>query len=261
MEIRLFQVDAFTDVLFHGNPAAVCPLTTWLPDHLLQAIAEENNLSETAFYVPEGNGYRIRWFTPVCEVDLCGHATLATAHVLFRHEGQSGDTITFASRSGILYVHRDSDMLVLDFPVDTLQRAPLPEGLDAALGGMPLETWRGKDDFLLVYGSQHEIASMDPDFGVIGRIPCRGVIVTAPGETVDFVSRFFGPQSGIAEDPVTGSAHTTLVPYWAGRLKKDTFQAVQLSRRTGRLHCRLNRDRVTIGGKAITYLAGSITVP
>jgi predicted PhzF superfamily epimerase YddE/YHI9 len=261
MDIRLYQIDAFTDSLFHGNPAAVCPLDTWLPDEVMQAIAEENNLAETAFYIPEGDHFQIRWFTTVCEVDLCGHATLATAHVLFHHEGFRGDVLTFSSRSGALYVRRQGEMLVLDFPVDTLRPVPLPEGLARGLGDVPAETFRGKDDYLLVYRTQEEIASMKPDFAIIEKIPCRGVIVTAPGATVDFVSRFFGPQSGIPEDPVTGSAHTTLVPYWAERLGKTSFDALQLSRRGGRLHCELQGNRVHIGGKAKKYLIGTITLP
>ena len=261
MDIRLYQIDAFTDSLFHGNPAAVCPLEAWLPDDVMQAIAEENNLAETAFYIREGDHFHLRWFTTVCEVDLCGHATLATAYVLYHHEGFRGDVLTFSSRSGPLYVRRAGDMLVLDFPADTLKPAPLPEGLADALGGMPVETFRGKDDYLLVYRTRREIASMQPDFREIEKVPCRGVIVTAPGDDVDFVSRFFGPQSGIAEDPVTGSAHTTLVPYWAGRLGKTSFDALQLSRRGGRLHCVLQGNRVEIGGKAKKFLVGTITLP
>ena len=261
MSLTMYQIDAFTDTLFHGNPAAVCPLTTWLPDALMQSIAEENNLAETAFYVREGDVYRIRWFTTVCEVDLCGHATLATAHALFHHEGFRGDTIRFISRSGPLSVRREGDLLVLDFPVDTLRTAPLPEGLDRALGGAPVETYRGKDDYLLVYRSQSEISAIDPDFGIIGRVPCRGVIVTAPGDSVDFVSRFFGPQSGVPEDPVTGSAHTTLVPYWAKRLKKSDFDALQLSRRGGRLRCTLSGERVHIAGHAVTFFKGTLSLP
>jgi PhzF family phenazine biosynthesis protein len=261
MDIRLYQIDAFTDSLFHGNPAAVCPLDAWLPDEVMQAIAEENNLAETAFYIREGDHFHLRWFTTVCEVDLCGHATLATAYVLFHHEGFRGDVLTFSSRSGTLCVRREGDILVLDFPVDSLRPVQVPEGLAEALGGAPLETFRGKDDFLLVYGSQREIEMIKPDFRVVEQVPCRGVIVTAPGDRVDFVSRFFGPQSGIAEDPVTGSAHTTLVPYWAGRLGKKSFDALQLSRRGGQLHCELQGNRVHIGGKAKKYLIGTLTLP
>jgi PhzF family phenazine biosynthesis protein len=257
----MYQVDAFTSELFHGNPAAVCPLDTWLPDDVMQAIAEENNLAETAFYIREDGGFHIRWFTTVCEVDLCGHATLATAHVLFHHEGHIGESLTFASRSGPLHVRRSGDLLVLDFPVDTIHPVDLPPGLARALGGVPREVYRGKDDLLVVYEKESDILAIDPDFAVIGKVPCRGVIVTAPGATVDFVSRFFGPQSGIPEDPVTGSAHTTLVPYWAKELKRTTFEAIQLSRRRGILRCELKGNRVEIAGHAVTYLEGTIRVP
>ncbi len=261
MTLPLYQVDAFSDVLFHGNPAAVVPLDAWLPDEVMQAIAEENNLAETAFYVRKNDHYHVRWFTTVCEVDLCGHATLATAHVLFHHEGHIGEQVIFDSRSGPLGVRRDGDRLVLDFPVDVLHPVVLPEGLARALGCAPRETFRGKDDLLLVYGKQADIAAMDPDFSLIARIPCRGVIVTAPGDHVDFVSRFFGPQSGIPEDPVTGSAHTTLVPYWAKVLDKTAFSAQQISKRGGTLQCTLLGDRVAIAGHAVTYLRGTVTVP
>lgn len=261
MNLPLYQVDAFSATLFHGNPAAVVPLQEWLPDDVMQAIAEENNLAETAFYVRENDRYHIRWFTTVCEVDLCGHATLATAHVLFHHEGFIGERVEFASRSGPLRVRRDADRLILDFPVDVIHPVALPEGVARALGCAPREIYRGKDDLLLVYAKQAEIAAMDPDFAVIAKVPCRGVIVTAPGDRVDFVSRFFGPQSGIPEDPVTGSAHTTLVPYWAKALDKTTFTAQQISQRGGTLQCTLLGDRVAIAGHAVTYLQGTITVP
>ncbi len=260
MTLTLYQVDAFTDTQFHGNPAAVCPLTAWLPDELLQAIAEENNLSETAFYVPQGDMFHIRWFTPVCEVDLCGHATLATGHVLFRHEGYTKPVITFTSRSGLLRVRKEGEELVLDFPVDKLNPVSAPAGLAEALGSSPLDVYRGKDDFMAIYGTEEEVASMRPDFTLVEKIPARGVIVTAPGRTMDFVSRFFGPQSGIAEDPVTGSAHTTLVPYWSQRLGKTRLRATQVSKRRGELRCVLNGERVEIGGHACTYLIGTIAL-
>lgn len=260
MTLSIYQVDAFTDVQFHGNPAAVCPLATWLPDDVLQAIAEENNLSETAFYVPQDGTFHIRWFTPVCEVELCGHATLATGHVLFQHEGYAKPTITFSSQSGILRVRKAGDELVLDFPVDTLAPVPAPPGLIQALGVPPLEVFRGKDDFMAVYGQQADVESMRPDFALVEKIPARGVIVTAPGDRVDFVSRFFGPQSGIAEDPVTGSAHTTLMPYWSARLGKDRLRATQVSKRRGELRCALKGDRVEIAGQACTYMVGKITL-
>ena len=261
MNLTIYQVDAFTDTLFHGNPAAVCPLTTWLPDDLLQSIAEENNLSETAFIIPQDDKFQIRWFTPVCEVDLCGHATLATGHVLFRHEGYAKPVITFTSRSGLLNVRRESEELVLDFPVDHLAPVSAPPGLNEAMGRPALSVFRGKDDFLAVYARQEDVEAMRPDFSLVEKIPCRGIIVTAPGRAVDFVSRFFGPQSGVAEDPVTGSAHTTLVPYWAERLGKTEFRAIQVSKRRGDLRCALKGERVEIAGHACTYMVGRIDLP
>ncbi|MBS1506674.1 MAG: PhzF family phenazine biosynthesis protein [Bacteroidetes bacterium] len=260
MEIKIYQVDAFAETLFAGNPAAVCPLHEWLPDAVMQNIAMENNLAETAFYVYEKEGLRIRWYTPTVEVDLCGHATLATAHVLFHHENYSGEKIVFNSRSGPLTVTRTSEKLTLNFPVDTLTEVkPIPE-LEKGLGIAPLKTFKGKTDYMLVFAKESQIKSMQPDFKEIAKVNARGVIVTAPGDTVDFVSRFFGPQSGVDEDPVTGSAHTSLTPYWAGVLKKNTLEAIQLSRRQGKLSCTLAGDRVEISGKAKTYLIGKIFV-
>ncbi len=260
MKLTLYQVDAFTDTQFHGNPAAVCPLTAWLDDELLQAIAEENNLSETAFYVPEGDHFLIRWFTPICEVDLCGHATLATGYVLFHHRNYAGPTITFSSRSGRLTVRKEGENLILDFPADNPVPVPSPPGLAEAMGVPPLEVYRGKDDFLAIYTDQTVVENLRPDYARVEKIPCRGIIVTAPGNNVDFVSRFFGPQSGIAEDPVTGSAHTTLVPYWSKRLGKTTLLATQVSKRRGDLRCVLKANRVEIGGRACTYMVGEITL-
>ena len=258
MRLPLYQVDAFTDTQFHGNPAAICPLTSWLDDELLQAIAEENNLSETAFFIPEGENFHIRWFTPVCEVDLCGHATLATGHVLFYHRGYAGSLITFSSRSGELKVRKSGERLILDFPVDHLSPVPAPPGLAEALGSAPLEVYRGKDDFLAVYARQEEIEEMRPDFARVEKIQARGVIVTAPGRSVDFVSRFFGPQSGIAEDPVTGSAHCALAPFWGARLGRVEMTGFQASARGGVVRVRLAGDRVILGGKAVTVLRGEL---
>lgn len=257
MKQKIYQVDAFTDKLFQGNPAAVCPLEKWLGDDLLQKIAMENNLAETAFYVQKGDEYQIRWFTPSCEVDLCGHATLATAFVLFNHEGHSGDTITFISeRSGVLRVTLSGDLLTLDFPADKIVKGELSDEIEGCFSISPKEIWKGKTDYLLVFDDEDEIRNMVPDFARISVIDCRGIIVTAPGKEVDFVSRFFGPQSGIDEDPVTGSAHTSLSPYWAGRLGKKSFTARQLSKRGGYLECRLTGDRVEISGKCRLYMIG-----
>lgn len=258
MAQRLYQVDAFADQLFEGNPAGVCPLDDWLPDKLMQKVAMENNQAETAFYVRRGDRFAIRWFTPAVEVDLCGHATLAAGYVIFNKDGYSGPRIELESRSGILTVRRDGDLLTLDFPADPPRPAEIPEELVRALGSRPTAALKGKTDYLLVFESQKDIESMAPDFGLLGRVPVRGVIVTAPGRDADFVSRFFAPQVGIPEDPVTGSAHTTLTPYWADRLGRTALTAIQLSKRRGRLWCRLAGNRVEISGRARIYMEGRI---
>lgn len=258
MEIKLYQVDAFAEEIFAGNPAAVCPLETWLPDALMQNIALENNLAETAFFVREGNGFRIRWFTPAVEVDLCGHATLASAHVLFHHENFGGEEVVFQSRSGPLTVRKSGRELTLNFPVDTLTSTNnLPE-FEEAFGIKPTEALKGKTDYMLVFESENQIRSIQPDLRLVAKLKARGVIITSKGDHVDFVSRFFAPQSGIDEDPVTGSAHTTLTPYWAKQLGKKELSALQLSHRGGKLSCRLSGDCVQITGSARTYLAGTI---
>ena len=237
-KIRLFQVDAFTDRLFAGNPAAVCPLEKWLPDALMQAIAAENNLAETAFVVPRPGGFGIRWFTPAVEVDLCGHATLAAAHVLFEHLGFSGNTVLFHSpRSGPLPVQRNGSWLGLDFPADVYAEIPAEPLFADALGATPVGCFRGRTDVMLVFEEAATVQALRPDFRKLSGISARGIIVTAPGggENLDFVSRFFAPQSGIDEDPVTGSAFTTLLPYWAGRLGKTVLSARQVSARGGQV--------------------------
>ncbi|WP_185731491.1 PhzF family phenazine biosynthesis protein [Larkinella rosea] len=262
MPIRFYQLDAFTDQLFGGNPAAVCPLTEWLPDETMQTIAAENNLAETAFYVPvdrEQGLYHIRWFTPTVEVDLCGHATLASAYVVFFLEKtEEGETLSFDSRSGILKVRREEDWLILDFPTDSTHIAIQPPALETSLGGLkPIEVLKGKTDYLIVFENEQQIRDMQPDFRELATIPARGIIVTAPGNApIDFVSRFFGPQSGIDEDPVTGSAHTTLIPYWAEKLGKTELTARQISKRGGFLKCKLLHERVEIGGQVKLYLTG-----
>jgi PhzF family phenazine biosynthesis protein len=260
MEIRLYQVDAFADRLFAGNPAAVCPLDSWLPDELMQQIAAENNLAETAFYVRTDRGFHIRWFTPTVEVDLCGHATLASAYVAFRYDQYPGDTVEFASKSGPLTVKRDGELLVLDFPADQVEPVSVPQLLIEALGREPIETYKGKTDYLVVYGVEEHVAALQPDLVDLAAVPARGIIVTAPGRQVDFVSRFFAPQVGVPEDPVTGSAHTTLTPYWSARLGKSELTAMQLSKRSGRLHCRQVGSRVEIAGRAVPYLQGTISI-
>lgn len=261
MKIPIYQVDAFTNERFKGNPAAVCPLDNWLSDAVMQNIAAENNLAETAFIVPAGNEYEIRWFTPTVEVDLCGHATLASAYVLFNELGFAGDQINFIShRSGPLSVTKNGTILALNFPADTLSELPLKPAFAIGLSQAPVKVFKGKTDYLFVYNSEAEILALQPDFEALKAHPVRGIIVTAPGETTDFVSRFFGPACGVNEDPVTGSAHTTLTPYWASVLGKTELSARQLSLRTGDLTCNLVGDRVEIAGEAVLYLRGEINV-
>lgn len=262
MQLPIYQLDAFSNKIFGGNPAAVVPLTTWLPDETMQAIAAENNLAETAFYIPTEAGFHIRWFTPAVEVDLCGHATLATAYVLFFIENYPYDQISFDSRSGELKVRKEDNWLVLDFPTDHLHKQLVsPPALLEALGDItPLEILRGKTDFMAVLESEEQVRTLQPDVIVLSTLPVRGVIVTAKGDSVDFVSRFFAPQSGIAEDPVTGSAHTTLTPYWAEKLGKTELSALQVSARGGILKTQLLDNRVEIAGQVRLYLRGTIEI-
>jgi len=259
--MKIFQVDSFTSRLFSGNPAGVVPLEQWPDDEVMQRIAMENNLAETAFFAPLGEGYHIRWFTPKVEVDLCGHATLAAAHVLFSHLGFQGQELKFSSRSGPLRVYQEGKRYILDFPADEYDPAELPSGLVEALGGKePMFCYLGKTDYMLVYEKQSDIEGMKPDFGLLGKVKARGVIVTAPGEWVDIVSRFFAPQVGIDEDPVTVSTHTTLVPYWSRQLAKTELTARQLSERGGDLFCRNRGNRIEIGGEATTFFVGEMFV-
>jgi PhzF family phenazine biosynthesis protein len=257
--IKLYQVDAFVEGPFSGNPAAVCPLDNWLPDDTLQNIALENNLSETAFFLKKSDHYEIRWFTPTVEVDLCGHATLATAFVLFEKEGHPTDSIKLVSpRSGELYVTRQRDMLTLNFPADDIQEVTLSDNVLYGLNIDPIQAFRGISDVLLVFNNEEDVLALEPDFGLLGKIQARGIICTAPGSKVDFVSRFFGPNAGVNEDPVTGSAHTSLTPLWARKLGKSAMQARQLSARGGYLECQLLENRVEISGKARLFLVGKI---
>jgi PhzF family phenazine biosynthesis protein len=260
MKQKIYQVDAFTDHLFGGNPAAVCPLDDWPNDDIMQKIAMENNLSETAFYVKRGDRFHIRWFTPAVEVDLCGHATLATAYVIFSHEHINQKKISFISdRSGVLNVTENSDFLTLDFPADPPVEVELTGELSSAFNIRPWKALKGRTDYLLVFGNEEEILALVPDIEKISYFNCRGVIVTSEGRDVDFVSRFFAPQSGVNEDPVTGSAHTTLTPYWASRLGKSEMTARQLSKRKGSLRCRMSGDRVEISGQCRLYMTGEIS--
>ena len=259
MKIPCYQVDAFASAVFHGNPAAVCPLDAWLPDATLQNIAAENNLSETAFTVPRGDEFDLRWFTPTVEMDLCGHATLAAAFVLFTEKSYSGDTIRFHSRSGWLTVKRAGDILTLDFPARPPQPCALPAALTRGLGALPANVLKSRD-YLVVFDSAAEVRALRPDFATLKNLNCLGIIATAPGDDCDFVSRFFAPAAGVDEDPVTGSAHCTLIPYWAKRLGKNKLFARQISQRGGELFCELSGDRVLIGGKAVLYLRGEIVL-
>lgn len=259
MNIAIYQLDAFTDKLFSGNPAAVCPLDSWLPDHLLQSIAAENNLSETAFFVPQGSDFSLRWFTPTKEVDLCGHATLASAYVIFNYLKPELETIKFLSASGPLTVEKVGDNIQLNFPALTIERLEVSQKLIEAVKVQPIEAYRSKD-YLIVLDNEEQIISFQPDFNKLNELDTRGVIITAPGNTSDFVSRFFAPKVGVLEDPVTGSAHCILTPYWAKRLGKNTLYAKQLSKRGGEIICTLENDRVLLQGKAMPYLQGMITI-
>jgi PhzF family phenazine biosynthesis protein len=261
MKQKIYQVDAFAAKMFTGNPAAVCPLTSWPEDQLMQNIATENNLAETAFYVKKDNGYEIRWFTPAAEVDLCGHATLAAAYVLFHREGHAGDRIDFHSpRSGLLTVTKRDELLTLNFPADVFEPVELSEELLAGINIKPLKAFKGKTDYMLVFEQESDIRAIQPRFNEIAKLTARGMIVTAKGDSTDFVSRFFAPAVAVDEDPVTGSAHTTLIPYWAEQLGKNELTATQLSARTGQLQCRYLGDRVEIGGYAQLYMEGEIYV-
>ncbi len=256
-EIPIYQVDAFTATVFSGNPAAVCPLEQWLPDEQLQAIATENNLSETAYFVRNGDGFHLRWFTPGCEVDLCGHATLASAYVLFNELGEPGDVLRFQTQSGELLVKRDGNLLALDFPARRPSAVPENALLLAALGAKPQEILAARD-YLVRYATEDEVRALTPDMEALKEVDRFAIIVTAPGSDCDFVSRFFAPAKGIPEDPVTGSAHCTLIPYWAEKLGKTTLRARQVGQRGGELFCKLKGERVEIAGHGALFLRGTI---
>ena len=259
MLIPYYQVDAFASRAFTGNPAGVCLLADWLPDDVLQAIAAENNLAETAFVVQRSARYDLRWFTPAMEVDLCGHATLAPAHVIFEHLGYRGDVIRFDTSSGELTVTREGDLFVLDFPARPATPCDPPPQLIAGLGRTPAFTAKARD-YLAVFATEQEVAGLRPDMAALCQLDSLGIIATASGTTCDFVSRFFAPQAGIPEDPVTGSAHSTLIPYWSQRLGKMKLHARQISARGGVLYCEDRGQRVRIGGRAITYSTGFIRI-
>lgn len=260
MKIPIFQVDAFAERPFSGNPAAVCPLDQWLDDGLMQAIAAENNLSETAFLVAHGDGYALRWFTPLAEVDLCGHATLAAAFVVFEHLRPELDAVVFETRSGRLAVARDAEGLRMDFPSLPPTPCATPPDIANALGGSPQELLHGGGKLLAIFEDEDAVRALRPDPGRVARLPYQGVIVSAPGRSADFVSRYFAPAVGVPEDPVTGSAHCVLMPYWAARLGRARLNALQVSRREGRLNCELLGDRVSLGGQAVLFLRGEIVL-
>ena len=259
MKLNIYQVDAFAEKVFEGNPAAVCPLEEWVSDEVLQMIAEENNLSETAFFAPENQGFKLRWFTPAAEVDLCGHATLAAAHVLYENLGYSGPEISFRTRSGELIVKRAARGLSMDFPASMPEPVQAPENLVSGLGRKPKEVLAAFD-YIVVLDSEGDIAHLNPDFSKWLSLDLRGVVVTAPGNNADFVSRCFFPKLLVNEDPVTGSAHCELAPYWGERLGLKNLKAQQLSKRTGRVECALVDDRVILSGNAVSYMQGQIVI-
>lgn len=262
MQLSIYQVDAFAGEVFRGNPAAVCPLAHWLPDAVMQQIAAENAVAETVFFHPQADGFAIRWFTPDIEMDLCGHATLAAAHVIVRHLGYPGGEIRFDSASGPLRVIVDGTRLCLDFPSRVALPADLPAVIAEAMGQAPLAVLKSRD-YVLVYEDEAAIRALRPQQAILDRINLDpgGVVVTAPGNAVDFVARYFTPQATIFEDPVTGSAFCSLIPYWAQRLGKSSLHARQLSSRGGDLWCQQLGDRVSIAGEAITYMEGVIHLP
>jgi PhzF family phenazine biosynthesis protein len=261
MKIPIYQVDAFTSEVFSGNPAAVCVLETWMDDKRLQSIAAENNLSETAFLVRNDDGFDIRWFTPVTEVALCGHATLASAFVLFSCRKWPEETIRFRTcRSGDLSVVKRGDLLEMDFPSRPSHRRTPPAGLEEALRVSPKDVFGSAEDLLVLLESEKAVREVKPDFSALARVECRGAIITAPGDRSDFVSRFFAPRVGVPEDPVTGSAHCVLIPYWAVVLRKNDLHAFQISKRGGELFCAHAGERVKISGMAVLYMEGAIAI-
>ena len=261
MKLPIYQVDAFTDKVFKGNPAAVCPLEDWLPDDAMQQIAIENSVAETAFFIPLDKGFEIRWFTPEIEMDLCGHATLAAAHVIARHLHPSLTSVQFQSKSGTLTAAISEKLITLDFPSRKPEPAEAPQVILDAFHHRPREVLKSRD-YVLVFEDEEVIRNLEPNQSILDQINLNpgGVIVTAPGKEVDFVSRFFTPQASIFKDPVTGSAHCSLIPYWSERLGKDQMIALQLSSRGGKLFCRNAGERVFISGEAVTYMEGYITI-
>ena len=258
--MNIYQVDAFTDKVFKGNPAAVCPLEKWISADLMQAIAEENNLSETVFFVKNGNSFDIKWFTPTCEMDLCGHATLAAAHIIFSKLNFKEKQLIFNSKSGKLTVTKAADWYTLNFPSEEISAIETPELLKQALNVPILKSFKGNGKLLVELENETAIKNLSPKFNLLAQIETNMIIVTSKGDHVDFVSRVFAPNLGINEDPVTGSAHTLLIPYWTKKLLKTNLEAVQLSKRTGYLKCEYLNDRVEMSGQAVTYLKGQLII-
>ncbi len=259
MDIPFYQIDAFTSRVFGGNPAGVCFLDSWLDEKMLQSIAAENNLSETAFLVKTADRYELRWFTPAVEIDLCGHATLASGFAVFEYRDQAARKVDFETKSGVLSVERRSELLVMDFPSRMPEPCSAPDDIARIMGIAPSHTLRSRD-LMLVYENEEQVRKLKPDMSRVAGLDCFAVIVTAPGIKCDFVSRFFAPAAGIPEDPVTGSSHCTLIPYWAERAGRKKLHALQLSERGGELFCEDKGSRVAIGGRAVTYLSGIITI-
>jgi PhzF family phenazine biosynthesis protein len=258
--MTIYQVDAFTNKIFKGNPAAVCPLNEWISEELMQAIAEENNLSETVFFVKIKDQFEIRWFTPTCEIDLCGHATLAAAHIIFSELDYDKKIIEFNSKSGILKVEKKEDWYTLNFPSEEIVETKTPQLLKDAFKVPIIKTFKGKWKLLVELKNESAIKNLTPNFSKLTHLEQAGIIVTSQGDTVDFVSRFFAPKIGVNEDPVTGSAHTLLIPFWAKRLNTNNLKAIQLSNRTGYLKCEYLNERVEMSGQAITFLKGKLTI-
>ncbi len=259
MKLDLYQIDAFAEQQFEGNPAAVVPLESWLPDSVMQAIAEENNLAETAFFIPVENGFHIRWFTPGQEVKLCGHATLASAYVLFNIMGYQGEELSFESLSGQLLVSKTGSRLTLDFPAQAPEVCSTPESLVTGMGKRPVACLK-REDYIAVFENEEDVLSITPNHEALKQLDLRGVIATAPSSEFDFIVRFFAPKCGIPEDPVTGSAYTQLMPYWSDKLSSSKLFAKQVSRRGGKVFCELEGSRVLISGSAVTYMQGSIEI-
>ncbi len=260
MKLKVYIANSFSEKKFGGNPAAVVPLKEWLSDVLMQQIAAQNNLAETVYFIPQGDDYAIRWFTPAVEVSLCGHATLASAHIMFEHLGYAREQIIFHSKSGPLKVTRNRDKIILDFPVDEPGKIPNNELINKSLGIKATEVFKSRFEYMAVLNSQEEIETLKPDLALVKQLPSLGLIVTAKGDKVDFVSRCFFPQSGIDEDQVTGSAHVVMVPYWAKQMGKTKLSAIQLSARKGYIDCELAGDRVLMSGHANTYLEGDFYI-